>query len=325
MRTHSINNMKIYTYFRFLNWLHFLKSVFKYSEPLQNFIEDGISTDLDNLDYDELYNIESENDAGFITFKAILKNNLKPNYKSFLEIGAGTGGFTIPFLRNTKVETAFITDISKKMLHITRNKINNEKNISSKIYYATYTGMENVFKKNKFDIVIGSSVLHHMPDYNSALTNIYKILTPNGTAIFLEPDIDGHKYIIRFLESVLEEIHHTLINQPDDFQRLVNWIYEVRFNIKYSGHLKFLKNREDKHMFNERQMIIAAKNIGFNNAEIIHDSVTVDGVLDVYLNQARVSKNSIAYIKSLYKLRGGEFLGFEFKSSTMFMIFKKRH
>ena len=127
--------MKIYTYFRFLNWLYFLKSVFNYSEPLQNFIEDGISTDLDDLDYDELYNIKTENDAGFITFKAIVKNNLKANYKSFLEIGAGTGGFTIPFLRNSKIETAFITDISKKMLHITRSKINNEKNLCKNVKF----------------------------------------------------------------------------------------------------------------------------------------------------------------------------------------------
>jgi ubiquinone/menaquinone biosynthesis C-methylase UbiE len=319
--------MKIYTYFRFLNWLYFMKSVFKYSDPLQNFIEDGISTDLDDLDYDELYNIKTENDAGFITFKSIVKNNLKPNYKSFLEIGAGTGGFTIPFLRNSKIETAFITDISKKMLHITRSKINNEKNISSKIYYATYTGMENVFKKNKFEIIIGTSVLHHMPDYKSALMNIYKILTPNGTAIFLEPDIDGHKYIIKFLESILDEVRlsPSFLNQPDDFVRLTNWIYEVKFNIKYSGHLKFLIDREDKHMFNKTQMIITGKNIGFKNTEIISDPVSFGSVLDVYLNQARVSQISINYIKSLYELKKGEFLDFDFESSTMFMIFKKGH
>lgn len=40
---------------------------------------------------------------------------------------------------------------------------------------------------NSFDIVVGNGILHHLEDLNQVMHEIYRVLKPNGIAVFTEP------------------------------------------------------------------------------------------------------------------------------------------
>lgn len=92
-----------------------------------------------------------------------------------LEIGAGTGNLTQKLVQKGFKNITCI-DISSEMLKIMKRKINSE-NISTIV-----TDVDYFLHKNKFnyDIILISSVLHHLPDYENTLNDLKKVLRSNG-------------------------------------------------------------------------------------------------------------------------------------------------
>ncbi len=286
--------------------------------------EAKLPTKLDDIDYDEFYKIENHSDRPYHSFKNVVKKNLKKEYNTFLEIGAGTGRFTVPFLRNSDIKTAVITDISKQMLTINKNKLKKEK-INTKLHFATYTGTENIFKESVFDLIIGTSVLHHMENYETTLSNVFKVLRPRGKAIFLEPDLNWHKELVCFLENILLDLFKKWGTQSKDFLKLINWLYEVKFNVKYAGELDFLKTREDKHMFDKKEIQKLGRCLGFKRVKILYEGIKVENSLSTYLSQCDLSKQGIEDVLDFFKNKK-KFSSFKkFNCSSMIFILKKSY
>ena len=304
-------------------------NVFKVSEfhetsKILDLSDANLPTKLDDIEYDEFYNIKNHSDVPYHSFKNVVKKNLKKKYNTFLEIGAGTGGFTVPFLRNSDIKTAVITDISKKMLMINKNKLKKE-NINTKLHFATYTGIENIFKESVFDLIIGRSVLHHMENYETTLSNVFKILRPRGKAIFLEPDLNWHKELVCFLENILLDLFKKWGTQSKDFLKLINWLYEIKFNAKYASKLDFLKTREDKHMFDKNEIEKLGRCIGFKRVKIKYEGIKVETILSTFLYQCNLSKQGI---EDVLNLLGNEKIFFSNKKhncSSMIIILKKSY
>ena len=99
-----------------------------------------------------------------------------------LEIGAGTGGITIPLLKRGLNLTAL--DISPAMIEILRAKIKKE-GLSARVIRGD---MRKLNLKNKFDAVIITfrpfQHLYSVVDQMSALMSIKKILKKGGILIF---------------------------------------------------------------------------------------------------------------------------------------------
>jgi ubiquinone/menaquinone biosynthesis C-methylase UbiE len=66
------------------------------------------------------------------------------------------------------------------------------------------------YPDNFFDVVFGASILHHL-DLSLALKEIYRIVKPGGTIIFLEPM--GHNYFINRFRNKTPE-HRTPDEHP---------------------------------------------------------------------------------------------------------------
>lgn len=47
--------------------------------------------------------------------------------------------------------------------------------------------MNNYFRPDSFDMVVGGAILHHPLDGTKALAAAYRALKPGGVALFLEP------------------------------------------------------------------------------------------------------------------------------------------
>lgn len=122
-----------------------------------------------------------ESPAGKIRWKRrveMLKQSIKPGMK-VLELGCGTGYFTKELVL-TGAEV-YAIDISSDLLEKATHAAPNAK-------FEIIDAHKTNFKDDFFDIVIGSSVLHHL-DYQVALHEIYRILKPGGSIYFTEPNM----------------------------------------------------------------------------------------------------------------------------------------
>jgi ubiquinone/menaquinone biosynthesis C-methylase UbiE len=112
-------------------------------------------------------------------------------YGHSLEIGAGTGYFSLNLLQTGVVREATCTDISPGMLETLEA---NAENLGLDVTTATADAAELPFDDESFDLVLGHAVLHHLPDLDRAFAEFHRVLRPGGTLFFAgEPSRSGDR------------------------------------------------------------------------------------------------------------------------------------
>ena len=108
-----------------------------------------------------------------------------------LEIGAGTGYFTLNLMQEGIVDAATCTDISPGMLAtLERNAAALGLPVSTECCDAAALP----FADGSFDLVLGHAVLHHLPDLDRAFAEFVRVLKPGGTLFFAgEPSRGGDR------------------------------------------------------------------------------------------------------------------------------------
>jgi SAM-dependent methyltransferase len=108
-----------------------------------------------------------------------------------LEIGAGTGYFSLNLAQLGLIEHPTATDISEGML-VTLTETAAELGVP--IATARAEAEELPFDDGSFDLVFGHAVLHHIPDLPRALAEFERVLRPGGTIAFCgEPSRYGDR------------------------------------------------------------------------------------------------------------------------------------
>ena len=99
------------------------------------------------------------------------------NKKNALDFGAGTGNLTGKLLQMGY--TVVAVDISAEMCAILKKKY--AQFVESKKLTVVNSPVEDLaFKEGKFDLVVGYSVLHHLPDYEAALRTLTGFVKKGG-------------------------------------------------------------------------------------------------------------------------------------------------
>ena len=108
-----------------------------------------------------------------------------------LEIGAGTGYFTLNLLLDGLIEDATCVDISAGMLATLEQ---NAANLGLDVATRAANAEELPFADESFDLVFGHAVLHHIPDLDRAMREFARVLAPGGTLLFAgEPSRYGDR------------------------------------------------------------------------------------------------------------------------------------
>ena len=106
-----------------------------------------------------------------------------------LEIGAGTGFFTLNLMQAGLARTAVVTDISSGMVDVA---VRNGQALGLDVTGRTADAEALPFDDAEFDLVIGHAVLHHIPDLDLAFREILRVLRPGGRFVFCgEPTAKG--------------------------------------------------------------------------------------------------------------------------------------
>jgi SAM-dependent methyltransferase len=112
-------------------------------------------------------------------------------YGRALEIGAGTGYFTLNLLRAGVIGQAVATDISPGMLRALERSA---RELGEPVETAACEASELPFADSEFDLVFGHAVLHHLPDLDAAFREFRRVLQPGGVVAFCgEPSRYGDR------------------------------------------------------------------------------------------------------------------------------------
>jgi ubiquinone/menaquinone biosynthesis C-methylase UbiE len=108
-----------------------------------------------------------------------------------LEIGAGTGYFSLNLMQDGVIAEATCTDISPGMLETLEG---NARQLGLEVETAACDAAALPFEDESFDLVLGHAVLHHLPDLDRAFAEFHRVLAPGGTLFFAgEPSRHGDR------------------------------------------------------------------------------------------------------------------------------------
>jgi ubiquinone/menaquinone biosynthesis C-methylase UbiE len=112
-------------------------------------------------------------------------------FEHSLEIGAGTGYFTLNLMQDGVIERATCTDISPGML---RTLAGNAQRLGLDVTTTPADAEGLPFADESFDLVLGHAVLHHIPNLQAAFREFHRVLRPGGVFFFAgEPSRVGDR------------------------------------------------------------------------------------------------------------------------------------
>lgn len=144
-------------------------------------------------DYDAKWGIDF-GEIGRTQVLGKLRKALGGELRSFgrsLELGAGTGYFSLNLLQAGVISEATCTDISQGMVDaLAANAQRLDLDVDARVADAEALP----FADGSFDLVLGHAVLHHLPDLGQAWREIHRVLAPGGVAVFAgEPSEYGDR------------------------------------------------------------------------------------------------------------------------------------
>ncbi len=138
-----------------------------------------------------------------------------------LELACGTGQFSYTLAKKSKSYIA--TDFSSKMVEQT------EKNYTGdKARFEVQDATKLTYNENSFDVVLIANALHVMPNPELAMSEIQRVLKPNGLLIAPTFVFDKHTSKLRIW--ILEHIGFRTYNKWDSVE-LVDFVARHSFEI----------------------------------------------------------------------------------------------
>jgi ubiquinone/menaquinone biosynthesis C-methylase UbiE len=122
-------------------------------------------------------------------FAKAFGGEMPPPFGDALEIGAGTGYFTLNLLQLGAIQRAIATDISPGMLQTLAASASD---LGLEVTTVPTEAEGLPFEDESFDLVFGHAVLHHIPDLGQAFREFRRVLRAGGAVAFCgEPSAYG--------------------------------------------------------------------------------------------------------------------------------------
>lgn len=148
---------------------------------------------------------------------------------TLLDIGAGTGFFTIPMAENTS-NKVYAMDPDRRMLSIIEDKAK-EKGLTNIELIQDF--IENLsIEDDSIDFVMASLILHEVSSLTKALSNIFNVLKSGGHLLCLEYEkddmiVEGPPMSIRIGSMELEKVLSSIGFEIEKKTKINDAIYTV--------------------------------------------------------------------------------------------------
>ena len=185
-------------------------------------------------------------------------------YERSLEIGAGTGYFTLNLLRAGVIGEAVATDISPGMLEALSESA---ERLGVDVRTIRCEADKLPFPDRSFDLVFGHAVLHHLPDLEAAFAEFQRVLRPGGTVIFCgEPSRYGD-----LISQVPKRAAVTVAPVWRRLMRATKRDYDSEPNEREEAALEWLV---DVHAFTPGDLTAHARAAGFDDVRVSGEELT---------------------------------------------------
>jgi len=179
-----------------------------------------------------------------------------PRFASSLEIGSGTGYFTLNLMRSGLIERATCTDISAGMLSTLRA---NARRLRLTVRTKVADAEALPFPDESFELLLGHAVLHHIPDLPRAFGEFFRVLKPGGTILFAgEPSRYGDR-----LAAVPKTLGRTLAPLWRTAMRASRATVDEH---EHPAHA--LERMVDVHAFSPSELAVLARGAGFEHVRV---------------------------------------------------------
>lgn len=116
-------------------------------------------------------------------------------YERSLEIGAGTGFFSLNLKQAGVVDEVHVTDLSPGMVEAAQG---NARALGFEVAGRVADAEQLPYDDDTFDLVLGHAVIHHVPDVEQAFREMLRVLRPGGRIVIAgEPTTIGNWYARR--------------------------------------------------------------------------------------------------------------------------------
>jgi ubiquinone/menaquinone biosynthesis C-methylase UbiE len=117
-------------------------------------------------------------------------------YGRSLELGCGTGFFTLNLKLAGVIDEGHVTDLSPGMVEVAQR---NARGLGFEVEGRVADAERLPYDDDTFDIVIGHAVLHHIPDLHACFAEILRVLKPGGRFVFAGEPTKHGDYVARRL------------------------------------------------------------------------------------------------------------------------------
>ena len=217
---------------------------------------------------------------------------------SILDVACGSGWVTAGLLQNKnllncKFHAFDISPDGPEMLARFERGIKSKNRLEMSVQNANAMR----FGDATFDIIIGSSVLHHFDNFESFLSDCHRILKPTGVAIFGEPFAMGYG----IAAAVLLIAQRQLGTHHEELEALYN---DIAFRNKSPRAL--LNGLVDKHLFYTSTFIQLAQQLRFSSVNFISPETGEyyrDNFINALLRERGISDDRLAaYAANIYRI-----------------------
>lgn len=221
------------------------------------------------LDSAELYHAKYTSDershARRLEYEALLQpyGYVPGSALTILDIGAGSGGNTVLPLAQMFPKSIYVaTDLSPNLLAILNGVVRGEK-LDCELLCVSTDAAKTPMQDETFDLVVGSSILHHLIDPRPALERVYKVLKPGGVAVFFEPFEKGHAIVSLVFKQILRAARAGATLDPRVEKVFHDMLLDWSVRVGRDKSAEFYQHLDDKWLFTENYLNETGVEIGF--------------------------------------------------------------
>jgi SAM-dependent methyltransferase len=187
-------------------------------------------------------------------------------YPSCLELGCGTGFFSLNLKLAGVLDDAHVTDLSPGMVEVARR---NARSLGFDVLGRVADAERLPYDDDSFDLVIGHAVLHHIPDVERALREVLRVLKPGGRFVFAgEPTRYGDAIARR-----LSRLTWWAATGTTRLPALASW-RRPREDLDESSRAAALEAVVDMHTFAPAQLAATARRAGAGDVAVATSELT---------------------------------------------------
>jgi ubiquinone/menaquinone biosynthesis C-methylase UbiE len=187
-------------------------------------------------------------------------------YPTSLELGCGTGFFSLNLKLAGVIDHAQVTDLSPGMVEVAQR---NARALGFEVEGRVADAERLPYDDDSFDLVVGHAVLHHIPDVEQALREVLRVLKPGGRFVFAGEPTEHGDVIAR----TLSRFTWWAATRATRLPLLAAW-RRPQAELDESSHAASLEAVVDLHTFGPRRLEALARAAGAVDVRVATEELT---------------------------------------------------